>query len=106
MNSMHRIQGDGFGHAGDLVPYINEKLRWEWPPIYVIAACVAKALKEHNANYPGDPLKIRWGGCWRDISTIAPTALAMEAAVVQYGAQRRNAGKKAFTDGPHFEVLS
>ncbi|MEN9868999.1 MAG: hypothetical protein RL748_4589, partial [Pseudomonadota bacterium] len=25
------------GHAVDLVPYINGKLRWEWPPIYVIA---------------------------------------------------------------------
>ncbi|EFF73919.1 hypothetical protein [Achromobacter piechaudii] len=25
------------GHAVDLVPYINGKLRWEWPPIYLIA---------------------------------------------------------------------
>lgn len=28
MNSMHRTQADGFGHAVDLVPFINGKLRW------------------------------------------------------------------------------
>ena len=45
MNSMHRTQPDGFGHAVDLVPYINGKLRWEWPAIYPIAAAVWQAAK-------------------------------------------------------------
>lgn len=106
MESLHRKQADGWGHAGDLVPYINGKLRWEWPPIYKIAATVAQALIDHNkANPDKPPLRIRWGGCWQDISTIPATPEAMEKAVADYGARKRAAGKKAFTDGPHFELL-
>jgi peptidoglycan L-alanyl-D-glutamate endopeptidase CwlK len=45
------------GHAVDLVPYINGKLRWEWPPIYTIAEAVRKAANELN-------IPIRWGGAW------------------------------------------
>jgi len=106
MASLHRKQPDGFGHAVDLVPYINGKLRWEWPPIYEIAAAMRKALDEHNEVRGAKPaLKLRWGGCWRDLATIDPTAAAMERAVEGYGAERRRLGKKAFTDGPHFEVL-
>jgi peptidoglycan LD-endopeptidase CwlK len=97
MNSMHRKQADGYGHAVDLVPYINGKLRWEWPPIYKIAAAVRQAAIELD-------VPLRWGGCWRDIASIGPTAGDMEAAVAAYGAARRRAGKKAFTDGPHYEL--
>lgn len=105
MNSMHRKQADGLGHAVDLVPYINGKLRWEWDPIYDIAAAVAQALKDHNEQCDGQkPLVIRWGGCWELLHLLPPTSAAMEAAVQMYGARRRKEGKKAFTDGPHFEV--
>jgi peptidoglycan L-alanyl-D-glutamate endopeptidase CwlK len=97
MNSMHRKQANGFGHAVDLVPYINGKMRWEWPPIYHIAAAVRQACVE-NA------VPLRWGGCWRSILDIPPGAAAMEAAVNRYGAERRAARRKAFTDGPHFEL--
>ena len=98
MNSMHRYQADGFGHAVDLVPYINDKLRWEWSAIYPIAAAVKFAAAELN-------VRIRWGGCWEEMSQIkGATADDMERAVNDYGAARRRAGKKAFTDGPHFEL--
>lgn len=98
MNSMHRKQADGFGHAVDLVPYINGKLRWEWPAIYPIAAAVKLAAAELN-------VPIRWGGCWQFMSQIkGATADDMEKAVEAYGAARRRAGKKVFTDGPHFEI--
>lgn len=98
MNSMHRKQADGFGHAVDLVPYINGKLRWEWDAIYPIAAAVKFAAAELRVN-------IRWGGCWDLMSQIkGSTAADMEKAVEAYGAARRRAGKKAFTDGPHFEI--
>lgn len=98
MNSLHRKQADGFGHAVDLVPFINGKLRWEWDPIYVIAAAVWQAAKELGVS-------IRWGGAWINLSDIPEgTPEAMKKAVDAYGAARRRAGKKAFTDGPHFEL--
>jgi peptidoglycan L-alanyl-D-glutamate endopeptidase CwlK len=98
MNSMHRPQADGFGHAVDLVPFINGKLRWEWAPIYVIAAAVWQASRELC-------VPIRWGGAWINMAEIKTgTPAAMKAAVDAYGAARRKAGKKAFTDGPHFEI--
>lgn len=99
LNSKHRPQADGFGHAVDLVPYINGKLRWEWEPIYVIAAAVWQAARELG-------VAIRWGGAWISMAEIrAGTPGAMKAAVEAYGAARRKAGKKVFTDGPHFELI-
>jgi peptidoglycan L-alanyl-D-glutamate endopeptidase CwlK len=99
MKSLHRKQADGFGHAVDLVPFINGKLRWEWPPIYVIAAAAKRAAAELG-------LRVRWGGAWMELSQIkGGTPAHMEKAVKAYGAARRLAGKKAFTDGPHFELV-
>ncbi len=99
MNSLHRKQADGWGHAVDLVPFINGKLRWEWGPIYVIAAAAKRAAADLN-------VRIRWGGCWQELSQIKGAAPDdMERAVAAYGAERRRAGKKAFTDGPHFELV-
>lgn len=42
------------GHAVDLVPVINGKLRWEWGPIYLIADAVKAAAKELQ-------IPLRWG---------------------------------------------
>lgn len=99
LNSKHLTQADGFGHAVDLVPWINGKPRWEWPPIYVIAAAAKKAAAELG-------LRVRWGGCWQELSQIKGDAPGdMENAVAAYGAARRKVGKKAFTDGPHFELV-
>lgn len=98
MNSMHRPQADGFGHAVDLVPFINGKMRWEWPAIYPIAAAVWQASRELGVS-------IRWGGVWINMADIETgTSGAMKAAVYAYGAARRKLGKAAFTDGPHFEL--
>ncbi|MDM8352908.1 M15 family metallopeptidase [Brevundimonas diminuta] len=99
LNSKHRPQADGYGHAVDLVPFINGIMRWEWEPIYVIAAAVWQAAQELG-------VAVRWGGAWIDLADIkAGTPGAMKAAVEAYGAARRKAGKKAFTDGPHFELV-
>lgn len=83
------------GHAVDLVPYINGKLRWEWEPIYKIADAVRMAAKEL-----GTP--IRWGGAW-DV-TLTDTDESPEDLVHDYTARRKKVGKKAFIDGPHFEL--
>tara|TARA_R110002051_G_scaffold161835_4_gene233454 strand:- start:92 stop:574 length:483 start_codon:yes stop_codon:yes gene_type:complete len=98
MNSMHRKQRDGYGHAVDLVPWINGKARWEWPAIFPIAASVKLAAAELG-------VELKWGGCWQFMSQIrGSTADDMERAVEAYGAARRRAGKKSFPDGPHFEI--
>lgn len=100
MNSKHLAQPDGWGHAVDLVPYINGKLRWEWPPIYAIAAAMAIASRELQ-------LPLRWGGVWdRRFPVDFPTYTAggMERSVSAYTARQRERGRRAFLDGPHFEL--
>lgn len=98
MNSMHMKQPDGFGHAMDLVPYVNGKLRWEWPPIYVIAVAVRQAAIEL-----GVPLI--WGAVWdRPFNDLPDTAEGMKRAVDAYVARRRKMGKAAFIDGPHWQM--
>ena len=83
------------GHAVDLVPFINGKLRWEWEPIYKIADAVRAAARE--AGIP-----IRWGGAWDVILTDEDDNT--DDLVADYIARRRKLGKKAFIDGPHFEL--
>lgn len=83
------------GHAVDLVPVINGKLRWEWDPIYLIADAVRQAAREH-----GTPL--RWGGAW-DIDFTASDD-SPEDLVQGYVQRRRRQGLRAFIDGPHYEL--
>lgn len=83
------------GHAVDLVPCVNGKLRWEWPLIYKVAAAVRAAARELR-------VPLRWGGAW-DIDFTASTA-APEALAAAYSARRKRQKKIAFLDGPHFEL--
>ena len=94
MFSRHLPQPDGFGHAVDLVPYINGKLRWEWDPIYRIAEAVRRASDELD-------VRIRWGGCWH---TLTGTSEDPEVLVRRYADLRRRRGLRAFTDGPHYQL--
>lgn len=103
LESMHLPQSDGLGRAVDLVPFIGGRKRWEWPPIYQIAAAANAAA--HELQLGG---KIRWGGCWEFIGTqqlVGAGPEVFEDMVEAYGARRRAAGKKPFTDGPHYELL-
>jgi len=83
------------GHAVDLVPYINGKLRWEWEPIYQIADSVRLAANQLD-------IPLRWGGAW-DI-TLTDKDDAPEDLVSDYVNRRKKSGKKAFIDGPHYEL--
>jgi peptidoglycan L-alanyl-D-glutamate endopeptidase CwlK len=83
------------GHAVDLVPLINGKLRWAWPPIYRIADAVRTAARELS-------IPLRWGGAW-DIA-FTDSDDRPEDLVADYSARRKKAGKKLFLDGPHFEL--
>lgn len=106
MNSMHLPQRDGFSHAVDLVPFIDGRLMWEWPPIYNIATAMAQAAHECK-------LALIWGGVWdrrfpEDFGNCSPKS--MRSMVDGYTERRRKillaAGKKprVFLDGPHFEM--
>ena len=97
MASKHLPQADGFGHAVDLVPFINGQLRWEWPPIYNIALALDQAATEQGvANH------IRWGGVWdKTLDQYGGSSKSMAAEVAAYCA--RHPGPD-FIDGPHFEL--
>lgn len=94
MKSRHLPQADGYGHEVDLVPYINGRLRWEWPPIYAIARAMRQAAEELG-------VKIVWGGCWERLDGDMRDP---ELMVEQYSERRRRKGKKVRADGPHFQL--
>lgn len=94
--SKHLVQHDGYGHAVDLVPYINGKLRWEHEPCYLIAEAVRKA-----ADALG--VRIRWGGNWGELSgSKAPPHILQR----EYAESRIRSGQTAFLDSPHYELIT
>ena len=102
MDSRHLPGPDGYGHAVDLVPMIDFDgdgrldLRWDWPLCSKVADAVRRASMELG-------VPIRWGGVWdRTVADLAADDL--EDEVAGYVARRREAGRKAFLDGPHFEL--
>jgi peptidoglycan L-alanyl-D-glutamate endopeptidase CwlK len=82
MNSKHLTQKDGYGHAVDLVPYINGQLRWEWRPIYAIAEAMRTAAGELG-------VVIHWGG-FKGFARLTGTT----GRIVTHTGW----------DGPHFEL--
>jgi len=100
LKSMHIAQPDGYGHAVDLVPYINGKLRWEWPAIYKIAEAM------HTA-FCAEDLLVRWGGVWdRIFNDLEADHLEEEVRMYVARMKARRPDRDVFIDGPHFEVYS
>ena len=95
LKSRHLPQESGFGEAVDLVPYINNKFRWEWKPIYQIAVAMKRASEEYACD-------IIWGAVWdRKMSELSND---MEQEIENYKARRVALGKtRHFIDGPHFQ---
>lgn len=52
MNSRHLT-----GHAVDIAPYVDGKIRWDWPLYHQLAKVIKKAAAELN-------VPITWGGDW------------------------------------------
>lgn len=98
MNSKHLIQPDGFGHAVDLVPYINGKLRWELRPCILIAEAMHEAATELA-------VPLIWGAIW-DTPFLELDRADLENEVERYKERRRARGKKAFIDAPHFQTIT
>lgn len=91
------------GEAVDLVPWIEGKPRWWWPPIYQIAAAMHRAATELD-------IELQWGCVWdRPLNRLAPgvapegLADALRKEGLAYNA--RHPGKD-FPDGPHFALWS
>ena len=91
LNSNHIKQADGFGHAVDVAPY---PLSWDLEKFYPIVEAVRAAAKELG-------VRVRWGGAW---AVLNDTNKSPKDLVNEYSAERRKLGKKAFIDGPHFEL--
>jgi len=95
--SRHQIQRDGLGHAVDLVPWVDGGPRWEWPPIYIIAASMREAAIELG-------VALRWGGVWdRRLNLLQAGPEGLRIEVAAYCA--RHPGPD-FIDGPHYELIA
>ena len=83
------------GHAVDVVPLDSAgDVSWAWGLYFPLAdAFRAAAIAE------GVP--IVWGGAWGQEMAEYATAKAGQAA---YVARAKEAGRKPFLDGPHFEL--
>jgi peptidoglycan L-alanyl-D-glutamate endopeptidase CwlK len=90
--SKHLKQPDGFGHAVDLVPWIDGALRWEWGPIWHIAEAMRQAAI-------AEAVSLTWGGVWDQ--RLNDLGADLKAAVSAYSA--RHPGPD-FLDGPHFQL--
>lgn len=91
----HQKQSDGYGHAVDLVPWINGAPVWDWDAIYLIADAVVTSARLLD-------VQLRWGGCWQHVNPLVGSPENWVAAYVQ---RKREAGKRAFNDGPHWELF-
>ena len=95
MDSMHLPQQDDLGHAVELVPYMNGKLRWELGPCYVIAKAVREAAWDLSVD-------LRWGGSWDALDDAREPGLMVE----EYIAKRRRQGRRVFVDAVHYELIT
>lgn len=95
LKSKHMKQADGYGHAVDLVPYVNGKMRWEWDLIWPIALAVDAAATELNVH-------LIWGAVWdQSMMYYGGSIEALKAEVEKY--KRRHPGAD-FLDGPHYQL--
>lgn len=82
------------GHAIDLGAFVGGEVRWDWPLYYKLAEAVKQAAIELSTP-------IVWGGVWdKLLNDLGDT----EDEVAQYVVRRKALGKRAFIDGPHFEL--
>lgn len=96
LDSYHLPQADGFGHAVDLVPWIQGHPVWDWEGCYEIALAMDTA-----ATRLGYADMIVWGAVWdKSLAAYGGDKTAYKKAVQEY--QIRHTGKD-FLDGPHFQ---
>ena len=83
------------GHAVDLGALLGGKVSWDWSLYYRVAAAVQQAGQELE-------VPIRWGGAWD--RELTGSNQAPQDMMNTYVMKRKLAGKRAFPDGPHFDL--
>lgn len=96
MKSYHLPQEDGYGHAVDLMAYIEGRGSWELNVYDEIADAMKAAAIELD-------VPIRWGSAW-NVPDIREWEGTMEEAMNHYVDTRRAEGRRPFIDAPHFEL--
>ena len=89
--------------AVDLFAYIGSRGSWELHLYDDIADAVAQAARDVGVG-------ICWGAAWSTKDTPYPMDMrkwngTMEDAMNAYIDKKRDMGKRAFIDGPHFELI-
>lgn len=91
------------GKAVDLMAYIGSRGSWELNLYDDIADAMARAAKDVGVG-------ICWGAAWSTKGIPYPMDMrewddTMENAMNAYIDKKRAMGKRAFIDGPHFELI-
>ena len=96
MDSRHLKGPQGHGRAVDLAAWVAGGIRWEWALYPPIADAMRRAAIQLD-------IPVRWGGSWVLLNDLASLA-AVNRSVSDYTAARKAQRRKAFLDGPHFEL--
>ena len=96
MDSRHLKGPQGYGRAVDLAAWVAGGVRWEWALYPPIADAMRRAAIQLG-------IPVRWGGGWVLLNDLGSLA-AVNRAVATYTAERKAQKRKAFLDGPHFEL--
>lgn len=84
------------GHAVDVVPIDAQgQVSWAWSLFFPLADAF-------RAASIAEAVPVVWGGAWGQLMADYDNAKAGQAA---YIARMKEAGRKPFLDGPHFELL-
>ena len=91
------------GLAVDLMAYIGSRASWELNLYDDIADAMKQAAKEIGVD-------VCWGAAWSTAEMPYPMNICswegtMEEAMKAYCKKKSDAGKRAFIDGPHFELI-
>jgi peptidoglycan L-alanyl-D-glutamate endopeptidase CwlK len=91
------------GVAVDLMAYVGSRASWELNLYDDIADAMKEAAKDLG-------IAICWGAAWSTTDHPYPLDICawegtMEEAMKAYVKKKSDAGKRAFIDGPHFELI-
>jgi len=101
LKSRHLIQDDGFGHAVDVMAYVDTgdgpEVCWELPVYDKVADAFKKAAEEVGID-------IMWGSAWH--SNITNQHKSAEHLREEYIDLRKSQSRSYFLDSPHYQLMT